>query len=100
MFYGQNCSGRFGDNRSIISVVGSREDINFVKLLNELKLRKIKQNLNQKYFSKATEIAKVLEEKTNCTVIIWLGSAWGACDIPVLDVDLLIQWGHSEWDAL
>ena len=49
---------------------------------------------------KATEIAKYLEEKTNCTVIIWLGSAWGACDIPVLDVDLLIQWGHSEWDAL
>ncbi len=49
---------------------------------------------------KATEIAKVLEEQTNCTVIIWLGSAWGACDIPVLDVDLLIQWGHSEWDAL
>lgn len=49
---------------------------------------------------KATEISKYLEEKTNCTVIIWLGSAWGACDIPVLDVDLLIQWGHSEWDAL
>jgi len=49
---------------------------------------------------KATEIAKYLEEKTECTVIIWLGSAWGACDIPVLDVDLLIQWGHSEWDAL
>jgi len=49
---------------------------------------------------KATEIAKYLEEKTECTVIIWLGSAWGACDIPVLDVDLLIQWGHSEWDTL
>ncbi len=49
---------------------------------------------------KATEISKYLEEKTGCTVIIWLGSAWGACDIPVLDVDLLIQWGHSEWDAL
>jgi len=49
---------------------------------------------------KATEIAKYLEEKTKCTVIIWLGSAWGACDIPVLDVDLLIQWGHSEWDTL
>ena len=46
---------------------------------------------------KATEIAKYLEEKTECTVIIWLGSAWGACDIPVLDVDLLIQWGHSKF---
>ena len=49
---------------------------------------------------RATEISKYLEEKTEATIIIWLGSAWGACDIPVLDVDLLIQWGHSDWDAL
>jgi len=49
---------------------------------------------------RATEISKFLEEKTKATIIIWLGSAWGACDIPILDVDLLIQWGHSDWDAL
>lgn len=49
---------------------------------------------------KATEISKYLEEKTKATIIIWLGSCWGSCDIPVLDVDLLIQWGHSEWSAL
>ncbi len=49
---------------------------------------------------KATEISKYLEEKTKATIIIWLGSCWGACDIPVLDVDLLIQWGHSDWSSL
>lgn len=49
----------------------------------------------------ATKIAREIEEKTNAKVIIWLGSAWGACDLPVgidkLKVDLLIQWGHSKF---
>jgi len=49
---------------------------------------------------KATEITKYLEEKTKAKIIIWLGSCYGACDIPILDIDLLIQWGHSEWDSL
>jgi len=48
----------------------------------------------------AEHIVKELE-KTGATIIIWLGSCWGACDIPLevnrLGVDLLIQWGHSEW---
>ena len=34
-------------------------------------------------------------------VLIWGGSCYGACDVPLqverLGVDLLIQWGHSEW---
>ena len=36
---------------------------------------------------KATEIAKYLEEITKSTILIWLGSAWGSCDIPVLELD-------------
>jgi len=48
----------------------------------------------------AEHIVKELE-KTGATIMIWLGSCWGACDIPLelnrLGVDLLIQWGHSEW---
>lgn len=50
---------------------------------------------------KAGEIQKELEKKTKAKIIIWLGSCFGACDIPeqveTLGVDLLIQWGHSEW---
>ena len=49
----------------------------------------------------ATKIAREIEEKTNAKVIIWLGSCWGACDLPVgidkLKVDLLIQLGHSKF---
>lgn len=50
---------------------------------------------------KAEEITKYLQDKTNATIVIWLGSCFGACDVPTqvenLGTDLLIQWGHSEW---
>ena len=48
----------------------------------------------------AKEISEKLEKETNAQVLIWADSCFGACDIPNLDklkVDLLIQWGHSEW---
>jgi 2-(3-amino-3-carboxypropyl)histidine synthase len=49
----------------------------------------------------ADEIQKEIESKTKADVIIWLGSCFGACDIPRglenIGVDLLIQWGHEEW---
>jgi len=50
---------------------------------------------------KAREIQEHIERNTNAHVVIWLGSCWGGCDVPVsvgkLGVDLLIQWGHSEY---
>ena len=49
----------------------------------------------------AGEIGKLLEKETGATVLIWAGSCYGACDLPLevqrLGVDLLIQWGHKEW---
>ncbi|MBI2665704.1 hypothetical protein HYX12_03730 [Candidatus Woesearchaeota archaeon] len=37
--------------------------------------------------------------KTDAQVVIWLGSCFGACDIPFglkeLGVDLLLCWGHA-----
>ena len=50
---------------------------------------------------KAREIQDYIEKNTSASVVIWLGSCWGGCDVPVsvekLGVDLLIQWGHSEY---
>ena len=69
MFYGQNCSGRFGENRSIISVAGSKEDVNFARLLDELKLRKIKRDLNQKYFSAAVDLAKKYSIQVSMVIV-------------------------------
>lgn len=50
---------------------------------------------------RAEKIQKHLKEQTSAEVFIWAGSCFGACDIPQglekLGMDLLIQWGHSEW---
>ena len=50
---------------------------------------------------KANIIATEIEEKTDARVVIWAGSCYGACDLPLeaerLGCDLLIQWGHTEW---
>ncbi len=46
---------------------------------------------------KAGEIADFLKENTDAELTIWMGSCFGACDVPELDVDLLIQWGHNEF---
>lgn len=52
---------------------------------------------------KAQEISDFIENNTKAKTIIWLGSCFGACDLPSglenLGVDLVIQWGHTtfEW---
>lgn len=46
----------------------------------------------------AGEINDFLEKNTKAKINIWLGSCFGACDIPnVKGFDLLIQWGHNQW---
>ncbi len=51
--------------------------------------------------SRATEIASYLNKNTSANILIWLNSCYGACDIPLelnsLNIDLLIQFGHSKW---
>lgn len=48
----------------------------------------------------ATEIAKEIETETSVKTMIWLGSCFGACDIPPVSdkyADMIIQFGHSPW---
>ena len=50
---------------------------------------------------KAKEITNAIRNDTEADVIIWAGSNFGACDLPLeverLGVDVLIHFGHSEW---
>ena len=50
---------------------------------------------------RAGEIQREIERKTKASVLIWAGSCFGACDTPQgldkLGVELLVQFGHSEW---
>lgn len=47
----------------------------------------------------AKDIEEKITEETGARVLIWLGSNFGACDIPLglnkMGVDLLISWGHN-----
>ncbi len=49
----------------------------------------------------AKNIVDAIEEKTDAAVLIWGGSCFGACDVPIetdkIGVDMIIQWGHAEW---
>ena len=51
----------------------------------------------------AGEIKKNLEKQTGATIVSWLGSCFGACDVPLqtreLGVDMIIQFGHSPWKS-
>ena len=48
---------------------------------------------------KAEDIVSEINYKTGARVLIWLGSNFGACDMPLglekLGVDLLVSWGHN-----
>ena len=79
-------------------------DLELEKAASEIKKQKAKKvclQLPDGLKPKAREIADFLKKETKAEIIIWLGSCYGACDIPKqaenLGIDLLIQWGHSRW---
>ncbi|MFH0711877.1 MAG: hypothetical protein V1889_02095 [archaeon] len=46
----------------------------------------------------AVVIVDYLRERCDADIRIWFGSCFGACDLPNSDDDLVIQFGHAEWD--
>jgi diphthamide biosynthesis enzyme Dph1/Dph2-like protein len=69
--------------------------------INKSKAKRVCIQLADGLKPKAKEIQEAIEKNTNADVFIWAGSCFGACDVPLevrrLGVDLLIQFGHSEW---
>ena len=52
----------------------------------------------------ADKIETEISTKTKAKVLIWLGSNFGACDIPLglrrLNIDLVISWGHNQFHKI
>ncbi len=74
------------------------------KIIEEIKKHKAKTvclHLPDGLKPKAEEIQKTIEKETNAEVVIWGGSCYGSCDLPLdvksLGVDLLIHFGHAAW---
>ena len=72
-----------------------------IKTINKQKAKLVCIQLPDGLKPNAKEIQEEIEKKTKATVLIWAGSCFGACDVPLqlknLGIDLLIQWGHSEF---
>ncbi len=87
-----------------ISEIEQIYELELEKVFNVIKKNHVKKVLLQfpegmKPYS--TVIAKEIENKTGCKILIWLGSCFGGCDVPLdverLGVDLIVQFGHSKW---
>ena len=72
-----------------------------VEKINKEKARLVCIQLADGLKPRALEIQKYLESKTEARVLIWLGSCFGACDVPIelkeLKIDLLVQFGHNSF---
>ncbi len=79
-------------------------DLELEKIIGEIKKQKPKLvclQLPDGLKPKAEEMQKAIEERTNAQVLIWGGSCFGSCDLPLevkkLGVDLLVHFGHAPW---
>jgi len=72
-----------------------------VKIIINKGIKKILLQFPEGLKPYATVIAEDIERQTGCQCFIWLGDCFGACDVPLevsgLGVDLIVQFGHSEW---
>ena len=74
-----------------------------VEKINANSARKVLIQLPDGLKPRAKEIQEEIESQTNAKAFIWLGSCFGACDVPYyterIGIDMIIQWGHSEWKS-
>jgi 2-(3-amino-3-carboxypropyl)histidine synthase len=68
-----------------------------IEHINKKKVKTVCIQLPDGLKPKAKKIVDTIESKTKAKCQIWAGSCFGACDIPKVKADLLIQWGHSKW---
>lgn len=85
--------------------LNEKYDLELEKVISEIKKSKAKLVLLQfpdGLKPLATKVVDFLENKTNAEFLIWFGTCFGACDLPVglerikPKIDLVIQFGHSE----
>ena len=72
-----------------------------VDAVKEKGYRKVCLQLPDGLKQRAKEVADSITSQTPAQVLIWAGSNFGACDLPIevrrLGVDLFVHFGHSEW---
>ena len=77
------------------------EEDKIIKKIKEEKAKLVCLHLPDGIKQKADKLQQKIHKETSAQVIIWGGSCYGSCDLPIevkrLGVDLLIHFGHSPW---
>lgn len=72
-----------------------------VKTIAKEKAKKVLLQFPEGMKPYSTVICDEIENRTKAQCFIWLGTCFGACDIPLevdkIGVDLIVQFGHSSW---
>jgi len=78
-------------------------DLEIDKVIRHIKRSKAKKvciQLPDGLKPKATKLSDELSKKTSAKIYIWLGSNFGACDVPLhlkkLKFDLIVNFGHAK----
>jgi 2-(3-amino-3-carboxypropyl)histidine synthase len=79
-------------------------DVDIAQVIKDIKKEKAKRvllHLPDGLKPRAQEFTDRIREETGAVVLIWAGSCYGACDLPIgtekLGVDLLFHFGHTAW---
>lgn len=77
-------------------------DLEIDKIINQIKEKKHKTVLLQLADGlkpRGKELVDKIRNETGAEVFLWLGSCYGACDIPFgleqLKIDFVVQFGHN-----
>jgi diphthamide biosynthesis enzyme Dph1/Dph2-like protein len=72
-----------------------------VEEIKENNPKKVLLHLPDGLKPRAKEIQDYLKSKVDSEILIWAGSCFGACDLPVesknIGIDLIIHFGHTKW---
>ncbi|RME54274.1 hypothetical protein D6777_04345 [Candidatus Woesearchaeota archaeon] len=71
-----------------------------VKNINKLKAKTVCLQLPDGLKPEATKIVDYLTSHTKAEILIWADTCFGSCDIPKVNVDLLVHFGHNKWGML
>jgi len=73
-----------------------------VKTIKEQNVKKVLLQFPEGMKPYAQVVCDEIEKLTGCECMIWMGSCFGACDVPLevkrIGIDIIVQFGHSKWD--
>jgi len=76
------------------------EEGKIISRINEKGYKKVLLQLPDGLKPRAGDLVKKIESSTPATVLIWIGSNFGGCDLPNtkgLGIDLVVSFGHNQF---